>query len=230
MEINPGTTNNTFIVECYDDSGLAVLGLLAEDIAEVFMAWGTTEISSGLVDLDSLIAEHVDWGWFEISNGRYRFDAPDAPFANPISQIEIYCEEPGIHIVAPDIQVRSDQASIIVTPVVGISPEQISKQLLTGIFDANCTFNVTLYDADDNIIDPTLLGVLTVYIEDDEKRLLQTIANADITRSSTSITFTTLRTGANKKTYSNGYWAARVTGTNFPYGHGEYVCAYAANQ
>jgi len=106
-KIQKGSLNLSVELYIVDDTnGTPELGVLF-DTAGIDLNYRrdlAAVVSITEATLSSLTASHADGGFLEIANGRYRFDVPDAAFADGVSQVTIGGTVTGMVVLPLTIQ------------------------------------------------------------------------------------------------------------------------------
>lgn len=91
-----GTTSVSIPVKLVAEStGAGVTGVVAAGITASYWRQGGLEVAIADSDLAALDSVYSSGGWFEVSNGIYRLDVPDAAFADGADWVKIIVAETG---------------------------------------------------------------------------------------------------------------------------------------
>lgn len=115
--------------------------------------------------------------------------------------------------------------SISLVPAYSQISSRVAGDTLRAFLNEATTFTVAPLDADGNAVNTSGM-TLEVVIEDGKRADLETIANASITKTSTTYTFT-VSAATNANEMPNGKWSCRRTDTDVVIGVGPYVVDYA---
>lgn len=122
---------------------------------------------------------------------------------------------------------RGDAAWITGTVVVGQVPSGVGETTLRNYVGENKTWTIATVDENGTAVDLSALS-LTITIEDEDGTTVQTIATGSITKTSTSISFTTSAASANAVITNTHKWACRNSSTSEVKLRGPYIVEYAA--
>jgi hypothetical protein len=101
--ITPGSTSQSITIQIVDDSGLAVVSLVAATFPTTYYERVAEALQAiSLSDLSLLTSGYSSGGVKEVGSGYYRLDVPDAAFATS-SRVRIIGEATGKHILYPVI-------------------------------------------------------------------------------------------------------------------------------
>lgn len=94
--IKAGTVSVSIPVKLVVEStGAGVTGIVAAGIVASYWRQGGLEVAITESDLAALDSVYASGGWFEVSNGIYRLDVPDAAFATGADWVKIIVAETG---------------------------------------------------------------------------------------------------------------------------------------
>jgi hypothetical protein len=101
-------TNQSFDVQFLDSTtGAPKTGLVAAGMDIKYHRAGAAAVAITEVDLTALTDAHSDGGVFEIGNGVYRLDVPDAAFATGVDRVTLYGSGTGAVMVGIDVTLSS---------------------------------------------------------------------------------------------------------------------------
>lgn len=162
LQLAPGTTSQSYIVEIYDDAGLPVTGLVAATFPTVKGLRNKEAVISfpSLSDLAALNSAFTAGGVKEYANGRYRLDGPDSLLATASDEVRIIGEATDKRLFHPPIQVTP----LVAPRITGFLALNIKTTAGTTVeFQAGIRADGRFVNLDS--ADPSATCEITVYIE-----------------------------------------------------------------
>lgn len=111
MIIEPGSTSQSVTILAVDDNAEPVTGLDSTTLPDIYYAIGNAApVQIMLSDLAAVDSAYSSGGVYEIGNGRYRLDLPNAALAAS-GELDVYGDDTDLHVMRSPIQVGYMSAS-----------------------------------------------------------------------------------------------------------------------
>lgn len=218
MEITGGSTDVSIDVRAMISGGDVLTGKVAADFAIWYRRDGA-KISIGLSDLGTLESAHSDGGIYEISDGWYRLDMPDAAFATGANRAAIGGSVAGGVVVSAPIAITTGAATV--SPIAGTIGSRFTSSLVTLVqYEAIGYGPWVITDTDGNAVDLsglTLAFVVYDLVDDADEVWRLTSGDGEITVSGDDNNQVTL-TDDDTHTQTAGRWGYTLwdTGNKTP--------------
>jgi hypothetical protein len=141
MQIIAGKTDVSISIYARALSGAALTGKVAADFALSYRRAGAN-VALSLSDLASIDAAHTDGGIYEVGNGEYRLDLPDAAVATGANQVSVTGTVDGGVLLGYPIQLDADRtpggtyAQTITVTAGGVAVQGATVQILDAADDS----------------------------------------------------------------------------------------------
>jgi hypothetical protein len=112
MQVIAGKTDVSISIYARTLSGSALTGKVAADFALTYRRAGVN-VALPLSDLASIDAAHTDGGLYEVGNGEYRLDIPDAACATGANQVSVTGTVDGGVLLGYPIQLDASAATLL---------------------------------------------------------------------------------------------------------------------
>lgn len=155
MQIIAGKTDVSISIYARALSGTPLTGKVAADFALTYRRAGAN-VPLSLSNLASVDAAHVDGGLYEVGQGEYRLDLPDAACATGVNQVSVTGTVDGGVLLGYPIQLDAER-----TP--GGSHAQTVTVTASGVVRQGVTVQI-LDSADDSVIDTGTTNVSGVAV------------------------------------------------------------------
>jgi hypothetical protein len=137
MQVIAGKTDVSISIYARALSGAALTGKVAADFALTYRRAGAN-VALSLSNLASIDAAHADGGLYEVGNGEYRLDLPDAAIATGANQVSVTGTVDGGVLLGYPIQLDTERTpggaytQTVTVTCGGVAVPNVTVEILSG--------------------------------------------------------------------------------------------------